>query len=192
MTTPIIEGNGLRIRPYGPEDAVRLYDAARASWQDTVAFMPWCHQDYALEHAQAWVAGQADAWMAGTEYSFLAETIPTADHPVPEYLGGLGINNIDREYRMCNLGYWTSSRHRGQGVARRAVPLLMQWAFREQEMVRIEIVVAVHNVPSLRVAKAVGAHEEGTLRDRLILHGVSYDAVMSSVTRKDAIARGWL
>jgi hypothetical protein len=88
MTTPIIEGNGLRIRPYGPEDAVRLYDAARASWQDTVAFMPWCHQDYALEHAQAWVAGQADAWMAGTEYSFLAETIPTADHPVPEYLGG--------------------------------------------------------------------------------------------------------
>ena len=45
------------------------------------------------------------------------------------------------------------------------------------------VVFAVSNLPSQRVAEKAGAVREGVLRRRLLLHGVSHDAVMFSLTR---------
>jgi len=62
---------------------------------------------------------------------------------------------------------------------------LAEFAFRETNLVRLEIVIAVGNVRSERVAEKVGAHREGVLRSRLILYSKVYDAVMYSLVRGD-------
>jgi RimJ/RimL family protein N-acetyltransferase len=49
---------------------------------------------------------------------------------------------------------------------------------------RIEILVAVDNLASQRVAAKVGAVREGILRNRLLLHGKIHDAVMFSLIPK--------
>ena len=55
------------------------------------------------------------------------------------------------------------------------------------DLLRAEIVVAVGNHASLRVAQKAGAKREGILRDRLIVRDKIYDAVMHSLTRQDVL-----
>jgi RimJ/RimL family protein N-acetyltransferase len=47
----------------------------------------------------------------------------------------------------------------------------------------LELVIAVENLPSLRVAQKAGAEFEGTSRKRLWLYGIAHDASMFSFTR---------
>jgi ribosomal-protein-serine acetyltransferase len=56
----------------------------------------------------------------------------------------------------------------------------------------LEIVVSTVNIASLRVAEKAGAVREGTLQSRLLLHGVTHDAVVFSFVRKDFESRGSL
>jgi RimJ/RimL family protein N-acetyltransferase len=56
-------------------------------------------------------------------------------------------------------------------------------AFQETDLMRLEIVCAVGNVRSQRVAEKVGALREGVLRNRLLLPSGPSDAVMFSLVR---------
>jgi RimJ/RimL family protein N-acetyltransferase len=60
---------------------------------------------------------------------------------------------------------------------------LADFAFRTTDLVRLEIVCAVGNERSQRVAERAGAVREGVLRRRLVLHGEAVDAVMYSLVR---------
>jgi ribosomal-protein-serine acetyltransferase len=58
---------------------------------------------------------------------------------------------------------------------------VIEFARAETDLVRLEIVAAVGNHASARVARKAGATLEGTLRARLFLHGVPHDALMFSI-----------
>jgi RimJ/RimL family protein N-acetyltransferase len=50
---------------------------------------------------------------------------------------------------------------------------------------RVEILTAVENEASRRVAERAGATLEGTVRHRFLLHGVYHDAHLYSLVRTD-------
>lgn len=102
------------------------------------------------------------------------------------YVGGCGLNQIQRANAVANLGYWTRSSASGCGMAPAAVRMLIAWAFQNTNLNRLEILVAVANTRSLRVAEKVGAHRDAVLRQRLIVDGRPSDAVPYSVLRADA------
>ena len=79
------------------------------------------------------------------------------------------------------LGQRTSATRKG--VATAAVRKLAQFAFRETNFARLEIVVALGNVASRRVATKVGAVPEGVAHGRLYAHGSSHDAVVYALLR---------
>jgi RimJ/RimL family protein N-acetyltransferase len=93
--------------------------------------------------------------------------------------------NINRENRLANLGYWVRSSQTRRGIATRATRLLADWAFQNTELHRLEILVAVRNHPSLRVAAKAGAVWEGVLPARLRLGDEMHDAVLFSIVRPD-------
>src|SRR6185295_8307844 len=101
------------------------------------------------------------------------------------YAGGCGINHINEVDRFANLGYWVRTSLAGRGFAPAAVLQLISWTFANTILNRLEIVVAVDNVRSQRVAEKVGAQRDGVLRKRVVVRGVSSDAVMYSVVRPD-------
>jgi ribosomal-protein-serine acetyltransferase len=170
----------LRLRPYRPQDAPDLYDAVRDSLPELCQFMPWCHADYALAESQQWLASRQEAWINGEDYSFAIEEADTQ-----RYLGGCGINRINHLNRYANLGYWVRSNVAGRGIATAATRLLIPFAFGALGLQRIEIVAAVDNTGSLRVAEKVGAVREGVLRHTLYLGGGPRDAVMHSILPSD-------
>jgi RimJ/RimL family protein N-acetyltransferase/ADP-ribose pyrophosphatase YjhB (NUDIX family) len=75
--------------------------------------------------------------------------------------------------------------HRGRGYAVRAVRVLIDWAFEELGLVRIEAYVNNDNEASKRVATRSGLHREGIMRGRETLRGERHDTVLYARLRTD-------
>ena len=169
--------SAITIRPYEPADAEGLFNAATESAHDMFPWLPWCHPEYTLGEAEGWIALCEANRLAGSEFHF---AILSA---LGEFLGGCGINGLNREHQFANLGYWVRSSAVGKGVATAATQLIRDWAFGNTDLVRLEIVAATGNHASARVAEKSGAIHEGRLHDRLAIHGKTHDANIYSFVR---------
>ena len=168
------------LRPYTPNDVNDLYSAVHESINELSTWMPWCHEGYSQEESRKWIGECADNWEKGLQYNF---AIIEANNG--SCLGGCGINNISVTDLCANLGYWVRSTQTGKGIATTAASLLLQFGVKNLKLNRIEIVVAVGNKASQRVALKVGATREGILRNRIIVHDRIHDAVMFSIIPSD-------
>ncbi len=97
----------------------------------------------------------------------------------------MGLNFFNRVHQMANLGYWVRTSAVGRGTATLAACLVARFGFAQLGLHRIEILAAVDNIASQRVAEKVGAVREGVLRKRLLINGESHDAVMLSLLPED-------
>jgi len=79
-----------------------------------------------------------------------------ADAQTGELLGGCSLSHIQPVHYFCNLGYWVRTSRHGEGIAGRAVKLAARFAFERVNLIRAEIVIAVGNGPSKRVAEKQG------------------------------------
>lgn len=173
---PIAPGE-VCIRPYQPEDADALFAAVKESMADIQPWMPWCHSDYSIEDARSWIEATVAGHANGTFYDFAIIT-------GGEFVGSCGINNINTMDRVANLGYWLRTSCTGQGIATSAVRQLLRWALDNTNLNRVEIVVAVDNHKSRRVAELVGAHRDAVLPMRTMVGNRPSDAIMYSVLRE--------
>ena len=164
------------IRLYQQGDAEHLRVAACESVAEVSPWLGWCHPRYSLDEAREWIAAQQELAKQGQAFAF-------AIWREGEYLGGCGINQINRANRFANLGYWVRSSAMGRGMAPAAVRLVAEYAFRETDLIRLEIVCAIGNIRSQRVAEKSGALREGVLRNRLVLPSGPSDAVMFSLLK---------
>ncbi len=164
---------------YRAEDATDLFAAATESVETVYPWLPWCRPDYRLEEAQQWAATQVAAWDDRTCFEFVFRTASG------EHVGAGGINCLSQDHPFANLGYWVRTGQQGKGYATRAARLLADFGLRDLRLQRIEIMAAVGNLASLRVIEKTGAHREGVLRHRLVLHGLPHDAVGYSFIPSD-------
>jgi ribosomal-protein-serine acetyltransferase len=165
------------VRFYQQSDVEPIHAAALESVAEVYPWMAWCHSRYTLDEARQWVRLQIEAARQKKAFEFV---IVGDDGRL---LGGCGVNQINSMNRFANLGYWVRSSAAGRGVAPAAVRQVAAYAFRETDLNRLEIVIAVGNSRSQRVAEKVGATREGVLRSRLVLPSGPSDAVMYSLVR---------
>lgn len=169
----------LKIRPYEVADSRALYEAARESIAEVFPWLPWCHPGYTFEEADAWARTRPDLFRDGLEFDFVIMD------DMDRFLGGCALNQIHHGHHFANLGYWVRTSVAGRGVAPAAVRQLAALAFTTTDLVRLEILCAVGNTRSQRAAEKSGAALEGTLRDRLFLHGRPHDAVLYAIVRSE-------
>lgn len=167
----------LRLLPAHEASPEALFSAVRESIVEVGRWQSWCHAGYSLADARTWIEGQSAARAAGTAFEFVLLG------PEEQLLGTCGVNQIDRATRRGNLGYWIRTRFAGRGLATVATRRLTDWIFAETDLLRLEIVAAVGNLASQRVAEKAGALREGLLRRRLVIHGIPHDAVLYSLIR---------
>jgi ribosomal-protein-serine acetyltransferase len=168
------------VRVYREEDASALYEAARESIAEVSVWLPWCHENYTIEESREFVDSRAQAARSDEWYSFAA-----FEKDSGRFLGGVGLNFFNRVHQMANLGYWVRTTAAGRGVATTATRLVARFGFTQLGLHRIEILAAVDNIASQRVAEKVGAVREGVLRKRLLIRGESQDAVLFSLLPED-------
>jgi RimJ/RimL family protein N-acetyltransferase len=168
------------IRPLHPNDAAPAYQAINESRASVGAWMPDLAAVPSVEAVEEWIGEARLAYTSGQMFHFAI-----VDATSNIFLGGCGLTQISVTHRFANLYYWVRSSQVKKGIASTATRLLAAWGFENAQLHRIEIVVAVENTASLRVAEKVGALREGILRNRLWLHDRPYDAVMFSLTQDD-------
>jgi RimJ/RimL family protein N-acetyltransferase len=160
-------------------DAHAFHAAAQESSKEVYPWLPWCRSDYTLEEAKAWAQYQIQLFEQRTEFEFVI--VDDEDR----LLGACGLNQINTVHRIANLGYWVRTSAAGRGVATAAVAQLAAFAFSQTNLERLEIVCALGNEASRRVAEKAGAMQEGVLRGRLFLHDKPRDAIMYSILRSE-------
>ncbi len=168
------------LRPPNLEDAEGMHEAVLASIPELRPWMEWCNEDYSIEVPGAFIKAQPESWENDTNYQF---TI--IDRETNQVLGGCGLNHINRYYRMANLGYWVRSDRTREGIATEATRLLAQFGFGQLGLRRIEIVTAVDNWASRKVAEKAGATFEAVLRKRMRKGEINMDAAMYALVPED-------
>jgi ribosomal-protein-serine acetyltransferase len=179
MKTELSDGRIL-IRPLCVDDVDAVYEAVRESIEEVGRWLPWCHPDYSRDETVAFINSLKGAQGADELYSFAI-----VDARAGDFLGGVGLSQINRVHQMANLGYWVRTSRTERGVASAATRLVAGFGFRQLGLQRIEIVAATGNQASQRVAEKAGALREGVLRKRLLIHGEAHDAVVYSLVAED-------
>jgi len=175
----LIDGD-IMVRQLCADDVRPLYEAVRESIPEVSVWLPWCHQNYAIEETEEFIAARARAdeeW-----YSF-----GVFDKESGRFLGGVGLNFFNRVHQIANLGYWVRTSVLGRGVATRATRLVARFGFAQLGLQRIEIIAAVENAASQRVAEKAGAVREGLARKRLLVRGEPQDAFVFSLLPGDLV-----
>jgi RimJ/RimL family protein N-acetyltransferase len=179
MSNELSDGQ-IYLRPYRAEDINALYEAVIDSKPELAPWMPWCHADYSLADSAAFILSRDEARQKEDEYG-----LGIFEAGTNAYLGGIGLNQINRVNQYGNLGYWVRSNRTRRGIATSAARLAAHFGLTELNLQRLEIIAAVGNIASQRVAEKLGAQREGVLRKRLLYHGEMHDAVLYSLIAED-------
>lgn len=169
------------VRPLELSDEQSLFEAVRESIPEVSRWLGWCHEGYSIDETREFLRSRAEKSQGDEWYSFGVFDRDDGGR----FLGGVGLNFINRVHQFGNLGYWVRTSAAGKGVASKASRLVAKFGFEELGLHRIEILAAVPNIASQRVAEKVGAVREGVLRKRLVIRGKPYDAVMFSLVEED-------
>ncbi len=180
MRTVTLDTERLLLRPFEPRDA----PAVHAACQDP-DILRWTTlpEPYLPEHARAFVTDVAPTgWREDTAYNFGVFT------RAGELVGAMGLVRITPpgpEGRLAELGYWTAREQRGRGHTVEAARAVVDWAFAELDVARLEWFAEVGNAGSRAVAERLGFVMEGTLRARIPFRGTRRDAWVASLLPSD-------
>jgi RimJ/RimL family protein N-acetyltransferase len=152
---PTLSDEVVTLRPWRPTDAEAVFVACQDP--EIPRFVP-VPQPYTRADAEAFVRQSRDESIAG----------PSAHFAISDAATGVLRGAISRHARTgiprASIGYWLAPEARGQGVATRAVRLLVDWTFSTTDTIRIEIYTDVENIRSGRVALRAGFESEGVRR----------------------------
>lgn len=168
------------LRPFRLEDVMPLFEAVRESLTELKPWMSWVHDGYLQQETEDYIRITRARWLEDTFFAFAITDANTG-----EILGGCGLGQKSPVYHYSNLGYWVRTSRHGHGMAGRAAKLIARFGFEHTGIIRAEIVMAVPNEKSRRVAEKIGAHYEGTLLNRMVVGKTIHDAHMFSLLPSD-------
>ena len=168
------------LRPFQVEDARQLYEAVYESLAELKPWMSWAHDEYSPAEAEDFINITRARWEEKTLFAFAITDMKSGD-----ILGGCSLSHKHPVYHYCNLGYWVRTSYHGKGVAGRAAKLAAKFGFEHGGIIRAEVVIAMGNEKSIRVAEKIGAHYEGILLNRMVVGKSVYDAKMYSLIPQD-------
>ena len=90
-------------------------------------------------------------------------------HYQGQFAGLIGFKSTDKQNKRTEIGYWLSEPYQKKGIMTLSVQSLIQLAFAEMNIHRIQIKCAVGNIPSRSIPLRLGFKYEGTERDGELL-----------------------
>ncbi|MDX3373123.1 GNAT family protein [Streptomyces sp. ME02-6991-2A] len=181
FTLPL--GDRAQLRPLEPWQAPEFLahiDRARAT---VGPWIPWASLSTDLASATATLQDFADRraadgarihgiWLDGT------------------LVGGVLFTGFDAASGVCEVGAWLEPAGEGQGLATRACRALIDQAFTQRGMSRVEGRAASGNAPGIALARRLGMRRDGVLRRHAVHQGGRRDIEVWSVLAEEWPATG--
>jgi len=174
---PTLETERLRLRWLEERDVEPLYEV----FGDPAVMRYWSSPPLADKAAATALLHEIrDYFVSGELYQW---GIALAD--ADQVIGTVTLADIDRAHRRAGVGFALAQPAWGQGYATEAVTRLIEHAFEDLELHRLEADVDPRNAPSLRLLQRLGFQREGLLRERYHLAGEIQDSVMLGLLRRE-------
>jgi len=100
-------------------------------------------------------------------------------------VGMAGFHSIDWRNSKTSIGYWLDEKYQGKGIMTEVVIFLMDIAFKEYTLNRVEIQCGVDNVRSKGIPERLGFKHEGIIRDAEYLYNHFHDCSLYSMLSKE-------
>jgi len=119
---------------------------------------------------------------AGKEYAFIV-----FDKRTQEFAGSTRFYDIQRSQKTLQLGYtWYGKKFHGTGLNKHCKYLLLQFAFEQPGMERVEFRADNSNERSIAAMKSIGCVVEGVLRSSTIkADGTRRDSIVLSILKEE-------
>lgn len=95
-----------------------------------------------------------------------------------EMAGQVEYNYLDQANRKTEIGYWLGASFQGKGLVTKSCRVLIDHAFNELKLNRVEIRCGEGNTRSRKIAEQLGFREEGVIRQGEWLHHRFVDLVI--------------
>ncbi len=145
-------------------------------WEPT-----WSHDSLSRAAFRRRVKAYDREWQQGTAYSFLI--LRREDETM---LGGATLSHLRRGVaQSASLGYWIGSRHARQGYMTEALGAILDFAFDDLTLHRVEAACLPKNDASRALLMRRGFREEGYAKEYLRINGRWQDHVLFALLRSE-------
>jgi ribosomal-protein-serine acetyltransferase len=157
------------------EDLFDLVDRNRPLLRE---WLPWVDTNLTIGDTRNFIKGTLDQFAnnAGLHAGIWYQN---------RIVGVIGFNSIDWQNRIAHIGYWLDAGHQGNGFVTRSCRALIDYAFDELELNRIEIHCAVGNLKSRAVPERLRFSQEGLVRHAEWLYDQFVDHAIYGMLARD-------
>jgi len=160
----------LGLRPLTSGDATELHALVEANRDYLARWVPW---------AATQQLPDTEKFIAETEEQIARnDGFQVCIAPGGPIIGMVGFHSVSWGNRNTSIGYWIAEHAQGHGIMTTAVGALVDHAFGEWELHRIEIHCAPANHRSRAIPERLGFREEATLRETELVGGRYLDSVV--------------
>lgn len=141
------------------ELALTVRDHVNSSLKELMPWMDWIDGVTEADSRYEYLKKCDEWWKTGE--SFVYVIYRKTDY---QFIGDISVMKIDEKRFKATLGYWLSTEHTGNGYMQEAVKLLEAELF-NKGFNKIIIHTDVLNIKSANVARNLGYHLDGVLRE---------------------------
>lgn len=172
-------GDGLELRLVTEGDADEIFRATEANRAYLREWLPWVDATRSVEDTRAFVARSLDQvrFTDGFQCRILDRGA---------FVGMVGYLYHDWKNLRTEIGYWLAQGAQGRGLMTRSVKALVDFAFENLGLNRVEVRAATDNRRSRAVPERLGFVQEGVLREAAWLNDHFIDLVIYAKLRTPA------
>lgn len=148
-----------------------LVDQNRAYLRE---WMPWLDRNTKLADTKGFINSTLDQFAANNGFQagiWFRGTL----------VGVIGFHQLDWANRSTSMGYWLAAPYQGQGIITRSCRTLIEYAFNDLRLNRVEIRCALENKKSRAIPERLGFQAEGIIRQAEWLYDHFVDHVVYSL-----------
>jgi ribosomal-protein-serine acetyltransferase len=167
-----------RLRLLTERDAKEMHALTQSNLKYLSEWLPWPDPSQTVGDTHKFI--RESAWRNRDDDGFIAGI-----WHVGRLTGVFSYHGIDRPDRSTSIGYWLAAGYQGKGLMTGACRVLVDHAFDELGLNRVEIRCATGNRKSRAIPERLGFTNEGTLRLVQWLHDRFVDHVVYGMLAKD-------
>ncbi|HXH70815.1 MAG TPA: GNAT family protein [Pyrinomonadaceae bacterium] len=139
------------------QNAEEIYRAVRENFEELKLWMPWVTDDYSIETARDFIKTNLLEFAENNTFAVAV----VLDEKI---VGTLGFHHFDSANKSVQMGYWLDKKAQGKGLATKCCRVLINYAFEDLKLNRIQINCNIENVKSRAIPERLGFKLEGIHR----------------------------
>lgn len=161
-TFPILESERLILRPFKSSDLENVYKGL--SHPDVIKY-------YGVSFHSLEATKEQMKWFADLEKNGTGFWWAVCAKEDRTFLGGGGLNDLDKELCKAEIGFWLLPEYWGKGYMSEAMPLILDHSFDKLGLHRIEGFVETENKNCINALQKLNFTYEGTKENCEIKNG---------------------